>query len=51
MAAEIIMRLAYGIDVQPKDDPYVDIADSGIRAIEASVSAGSYLVDSFPVCR
>ena len=50
MAAEIIMRLAYGIEVQPKNDPYVDIADSGIRAIEASTNAGSYLVDSFPAC-
>ncbi|KAK7694990.1 hypothetical protein QCA50_002178 [Cerrena zonata] len=51
MAAEIIMRLAYGIDVQPKNDPYVDIADSGIRAIEASTNAGSYLVDSFPALK
>ncbi|KAH8099402.1 cytochrome P450 [Cristinia sonorae] len=51
MAGRIIMRSAYGIDIQPHDDPYIEIGEKSLQALSASTNAGSYLVDMMPILR
>lgn len=43
------MRSAYGIKVEDKDDPYIDIAERGLHALNAGVNAGTFLVNSIPI--
>ncbi|KAJ7479154.1 cytochrome P450 [Mycena latifolia] len=47
-AAEIIMSVAYGIDVLPVADPYVALAHEAVRTLSDAGVPGKYLVDSFP---
>jgi hypothetical protein len=49
MAGMVILSTAYGIDVQPEDDPYVDISEKAMVGLAATVNRGSYLVDSLPL--
>nr|BAL05104.1 cytochrome P450 [Phanerodontia chrysosporium] len=51
MAGASILRICYGIDVQPDNDHYLSVADEAIESIAATGNAGSYLVDSFPILR
>ncbi|KAF7336329.1 Cytochrome p450 [Mycena venus] len=48
MAGMVILSTAYGINVQPEDDPYVDISEKAMVGLAATVNRGSYLVDSLP---
>ncbi|KAF7369886.1 Cytochrome p450 [Mycena sanguinolenta] len=48
MAGMIILSTAYGIDVQPEDDPYVDISERAEKAMALTANKGSFLVDSLP---
>ncbi|KAJ7722349.1 cytochrome P450 [Mycena metata] len=50
MAGEFIINVAYGIEVLPVDDPYIMMAEEGVKAAEA-VIAGRFLVDTFPILR
>ncbi|KAF7789957.1 hypothetical protein EIP86_000905 [Pleurotus ostreatoroseus] len=47
-AGAVIMAITYGIDVLPKDDPYVDIAERALVTLNATCNTGSYLVDYLP---
>ncbi|KAJ7891635.1 cytochrome P450 [Mycena olivaceomarginata] len=51
MAGEIIMAVAYGIDVLPSDDPYITLAHKAGRAISSGAVSGAYLVDTFPILK
>ncbi|EJD50523.1 cytochrome P450 [Auricularia subglabra TFB-10046 SS5] len=44
-----IMSLAYGIDVAPKDDPWMHMADVSINCISGAGLPGSYAVDWCPI--
>ncbi|KAF8992236.1 cytochrome P450 [Cyathus striatus] len=46
-AGEIVITISYGIDVLPRDDPYVRLAEDGMQPL-SSVAPGSYLVDALP---
>ncbi|KAJ7782008.1 cytochrome P450 [Mycena maculata] len=48
MAGMVVLSTAYGIDVQPEKDPYVQTAEKAQIAIACSASRSAYLVDSFP---
>ncbi|KAH9834604.1 cytochrome P450 [Rhodofomes roseus] len=48
MAGSLIIGVAYGLDVQPKDDPYVATAERALHAMAMAGNAGSFLVDSIP---
>ncbi|EKM54990.1 uncharacterized protein PHACADRAFT_119876 [Phanerochaete carnosa HHB-10118-sp] len=48
MAGYEIMRIAYGIEVADRDDPYVDTAEHAVGAVVATCSPGSYLVNIMP---
>lgn len=42
------MSVAYGLDVQPLDDPYIKTAELGVRGLVTAAVPGSFLVDIFP---
>jgi len=48
MAGETILSIAYGLDVLPKDDPYIAIAEEGVHSIVVAGTPGAFLVDTFP---
>ncbi|KAJ7625709.1 cytochrome P450 [Roridomyces roridus] len=51
MTGEFVMSLAYGIDVQPSNDPYVTLAHDAIGTLGIAAIPGRYLVDSFPILK
>ncbi|KAJ6554749.1 cytochrome P450 [Mycena capillaripes] len=51
MAGEIIMAVAYGIDVLPSDDPYVTLAHKAVQTFSIGAVPGVYLVDTFPILK
>ncbi|KAJ7607902.1 cytochrome P450 [Roridomyces roridus] len=51
MTAENIMHAAYGIDILPADDPYVQLAEAGTRSLTRAVVPGAFLVDAIPVLK
>ncbi|CDO75710.1 hypothetical protein BN946_scf184493.g8 [Trametes cinnabarina] len=48
MAGSLILGVAYGIDVQPKNDPYIATAETALHAMSKAGNAGAYLVDYMP---
>lgn len=46
MVGSIFLSSAYGIDVQPENDPYIQIVERGLLAMARAGNAGAYLVDS-----
>ncbi|KAI0743064.1 cytochrome P450 [Daedaleopsis nitida] len=51
MAGSLILGVAYGIDVQPKDDPYIATAETALHAMSMAGNAGAYLVDYIPILK
>ncbi|KAJ7300689.1 cytochrome P450 [Mycena albidolilacea] len=51
MAGEIIMSVAYGIDVLPSDDPYITLAHKAVYTFSIATVPGLYLVDTFPILK
>ncbi|KAI0784390.1 cytochrome P450 [Abortiporus biennis] len=51
MAGRTIIRVAYGFDVLPYDDPYIRIGENVMEGVSAATNAGSYLVDIFPALK
>lgn len=49
MAGSLILGVAYGIDVQPRDDPYIATAETALHAMSMAGNAGAYLVDYIPI--
>ncbi|KAJ6574328.1 cytochrome P450 [Mycena capillaripes] len=50
-ATEIIMSVAYGIDVLPSEDPYVSLACEAVKTLSNAGVPGKYLVDSLPILK
>ncbi|KAJ7736194.1 cytochrome P450 [Mycena maculata] len=48
MAGMVILSTAYGIDVQPEDDPHIDISVKSLHAMACTGNRGFYLVNSLP---
>ncbi|KAF7368861.1 hypothetical protein MVEN_00211600 [Mycena venus] len=48
MAGEVIMSVAYGIDVLPFDDPYITLARKAVYTFSIAFVPGLYLVVSLP---
>jgi hypothetical protein len=51
MAGTTILSITYGIEVQPENDPFVEIAEESLHAMACTANAGSYLVDQFPILK
>ncbi|KAK1227701.1 hypothetical protein PQX77_009289 [Marasmius sp. AFHP31] len=50
-AAKIILSIAYGIEVLPENDPYVALAEEGVRILGTAQRPGAYLVESIPLLK
>jgi len=48
MAGETIISVTYGIDVLPKNDPYIATAENAIQPLFVAAIPGTFLVDTFP---
>src|SRR4051812_34463094 len=46
MAGETIMSIAYGLEIQHENDPYVKMAEKGFQPLVAAAVPGAYLVDT-----
>ncbi|KAF5345745.1 hypothetical protein D9758_011875 [Tetrapyrgos nigripes] len=51
MAGTTILSMAYSIDAQAENDPYVKIAEESLHAMACTANAGSYLVDQIPILK
>ncbi|KAF8970084.1 CyP450 monooxygenase [Flammula alnicola] len=50
-AGDTIISLAYGINVQPRNDPYIMTAQEGVHPILEAAMPGAFLVDQFPILK
>lgn len=48
MAGETILSLTYGVEIQPKDDPYIRISTEGAHSLMLASVPGTFLVDALP---
>ncbi|KAK7043906.1 hypothetical protein VNI00_008072 [Paramarasmius palmivorus] len=51
MFAATIMDIAYGIRVEKRSDPYIEIAETALEGLSAAAVPGAYLVDSIPLLK
>jgi len=47
--AAIVMKTAYGIDVQESDDPYIMVAEEAVNGAKQAASPGAFWVDLLPI--
>ncbi|KDQ55433.1 hypothetical protein JAAARDRAFT_37446 [Jaapia argillacea MUCL 33604] len=47
-AASTIMKVIYGIDIEPQNDHYVEVAEEALTALGKAATPGAFLVDSLP---
>ena len=50
MAGQVIMAIAYGIDVLPENDPYVEGAENMMKAFAAGSTQEAAILDAIPWC-
>ena len=50
MAGQVILSVAYGIDVLPENDPYVADAENVLRGAAVGTTKEALLLDSIPWC-
>ncbi|KAL0945852.1 hypothetical protein HGRIS_012135 [Hohenbuehelia grisea] len=43
-----VLEIAYGLDIKATGDPYVELAQKGMRGVESAVVPGAFLVDLVP---
>lgn len=49
LAGSQIGEMAYGFDIRSRDDPRLKVAEDAMACARELMSAGSFLVDSFPL--
>ncbi|KAJ7467466.1 cytochrome P450 [Mycena latifolia] len=50
-AAEVIISVAYGIDVLPADDPYIALSERAVHSAHEASIPGRFLVDWLPLLK
>jgi hypothetical protein len=50
MTAQVVLSIAYGIDVLPENDPYVADAEELLGALVVGTNREAALIDSMPWC-
>ncbi len=50
MAGQVILSVAYGIDVRPEGDPYVEDAENVLRALQIGSTQEAMLFDTITWC-
>jgi hypothetical protein len=48
MAGQVILRIAYGIDVQQQNDPFVALAEQALHSVTLASSLGGGIFDMVP---
>ncbi|EAU86764.1 cytochrome P450 [Coprinopsis cinerea okayama7 len=48
MVGAITITMAYGLDIRPSNDPYIEIAEQALIGLAAGAAPGAFLVDSLP---
>ena len=43
-------QVVYGINVLPKDDPYIETAEKALAGLNIAGNPGAFLVDVLPIC-
>ncbi|KAF9457686.1 cytochrome P450 [Collybia nuda] len=51
MTGETIMLITYGIEVLPKADPYIDMAERALESVAIAGVPGAFLVDALPMLK
>jgi len=51
MMGAITISMAYGIKIQPDNDPYIEIAEKALIGLATGAQPGAFLVESFPVLK
>ncbi|KZP06197.1 cytochrome P450 [Athelia psychrophila] len=47
----MIIEITYGLDVLPKNDPFIESADKGLATLALAVVPGAFLVDTLPILK
>lgn len=50
MAGRTILEIVYGIEVQPRNDPYINIVEKAIEAMTFGGTQRARVFDAFPIC-
>lgn len=48
-AASVIMNVIYGIEIVPRGDEYIDIAEEALEGLAKAAAHEAFLVDTFPL--
>ncbi|KIJ57190.1 hypothetical protein M422DRAFT_23283 [Sphaerobolus stellatus SS14] len=51
LVGALAMKILYGIKVQPKNDPYIKLAEDAFDAGSQAANPGTFLVDTFPILK
>ncbi|KAF9016760.1 cytochrome P450 [Hymenopellis radicata] len=51
LAGATILGIAYGLDVLPKNDPYIQVAEAGLQSLAQAAAPGAFLVDALPILK
>jgi len=51
MAGETVLSIAYGLNIQPKNDPYIKTAERGVVRLLEAIVPGAFLVDAIPALK
>ena len=47
----IALSLAYGIEIKPIDDPFIELAESAVKSLAKAGSVGALLMDLIPIIK
>ncbi|OAX41845.1 cytochrome P450 [Rhizopogon vinicolor AM-OR11-026] len=50
-AASVIMNVIYGIEIAPRGDKYIDIAEEALDGMAKAAAPGAFLVNIFPLLK
>ncbi|KAL0949266.1 hypothetical protein HGRIS_009344 [Hohenbuehelia grisea] len=50
-AGTIVLGIAYGLQIQPKNDPYIRAAEEGVQPLLVAGVPGTFLVDALPILK
>lgn len=50
-AASVIMNVTYGINIAPKNDRYITVAEKALGGMAEAANPGAFLVDLLPFCK
>ena len=51
MAGETILSIAYGLEIQQENDPYLEMSEAGVLPLVIAGVPGTFLVDSIPLLK